>query len=384
MPGLLLVIVLLGGTVFLSADSSRLARIFRARGLPAEGKFAVAPTEGAAAAAARCAVGSRDERGGAPAAGVGGRAPGGDARGGAAGAGYDGSGVVASAPIAPVGPEGRQGADDVVGRGAGGVDAADRPAGGEVQVDAACGWISVETIGPPGKVKVYVDGELAGSAPLVAGGIVEGTHTLRFAPAGGAGWDERVRVVRGDTTVVAFLSSCGGGSGRLVIKPAALDAGARAARDSVLVDGVFAGRGELSVEVPPGYHCVSFLREGMQRRDFVLHVQAGSIQYISPPEGAVPFSIEGRAETRPGGSVRFEARLKGKRLGPSELTLVIVPHDDSAPVTVRMPRLAGRSYSGSLSSSVLGEGEIKYFFRAELSSGLEVHSPVYTLRRRGA
>lgn len=242
------------------------------------------------------------------------------------------------------------------------------------------GFIVAETIGSAGEIAVYLDGELRGVAPIMLGGVVGGIHTLSFGAGEGA-WEEEVRVSAGDTTIIACAVPGGSTMGQMVINSTRNGAGALSRGDSVLVNGRFVGAGELSLEVSSGYHCVSFLSPGAVRSNTVLHVPPGSVQYISVSEIDPPFSITGVSPRCENDIIHFEARLSMQVEAPSELSLLIVPREGSSLKAASLPRRPSDGvYAGGLPLGQLpSTEELRYFYRAMLSSGREIDSPILSV-----
>jgi hypothetical protein len=241
------------------------------------------------------------------------------------------------------------------------------------------GWVAAEVIGATPGVDVFVDGEWKGVTPVLVGGVDAGSHTISFA-VGSRSWEELISVSCGDTTVAACAAPDGAGKGRLVIKSPDPPKGAGGAIDSILVDGLFVGRAGMSVEVSSGYHSVSFLRANGVRGDVVLLVPEGSVQYVSAPEPPAPFSVEGLQPVAEQGTIRFEARLLGSVPALPKLSLMVLDVTGSSLKSAAMPWDPARTaYMGAVAAGELPAGrELRYFFRAVLSSGEEIDSPIYS------
>lgn len=252
------------------------------------------------------------------------------------------------------------------------------PVIGRVAGGDSTGWLVAGTTGASEGIDVFLDGKWKGVTPLIVPGVAPGPHDLSFA-VGNRCWSERVTVALGDTAVAACAAPEGSGSGRLVVVLPERPEEIFGSVDSVLVDGRLLG-GELSAGVNSGYHSVSFIRESGARSDVVLLVPEGSIQYVSPPEPAAPFSIEGRSPSAEGGKVRFEARLRGSVLTPPKLSLQVLDEGGSSFKSAAMPwDPSGSAYAGAVATRQLPRaGELRYFFRAFLDSGEEIDSPIFT------
>ncbi len=249
-----------------------------------------------------------------------------------------------------------------------------KPAGGD-----STGSIVAEVIGASTDVDVFLDGQWKGVAPVALDGIQPGAHKLSFI-VGDRAWDEYIRVSAGDTTVAACMAPDKEIPGQLVIRPSYVGSLAEGVDDSVFVDGRFVGSGELSVEVGGGYHCVTFLRPGRTRNDFVMLVPRGSVQYISPLDIDPPFTVIADPPQSAGDAVTFRARLSRPVINQPELTLSVLGAAGTSLKTAKMPWLeSDGEYRMTVALSELpAGGELRYFFRACLLSGDEIDTPIFT------
>jgi len=241
---------------------------------------------------------------------------------------------------------------------------------------------------PKRVLDVYVDGEYAGTTPLLLDRIVVGRHLVRFGGPGIATSAQEIEVIR--DTPVQLVGSAGAPpeEGRITVRTAILgDTGFESGKgDPFWVDGAARGVTPATVDLAPGTHSVRVARRGYPPQVTVLDVKAGAEHFVTAEFGAA--SEEPLRYTVPDFfSVSSQSPVMlalPESEGEPSLTIWLYA---SAPggsfQAKRMTRLeeGSRTYAALFPPEVLGNAsrQVRFYFKASGNGGRELYSEIYTV-----
>lgn len=177
-------------------------------------------------------------------------------------------------------------------------------------------------------VRVSVDGEDRGLAPLLVDHLSPGPHELEFSADSQEPWAKIVDVRVGDVTEVTVRPFKAPTEGILVVDATVEnDEGGSTAHAQVWLDGKSVGRTPLSLTLPRGPHSVRGVLGGEQSPVQVIDLPGGNQRFASLRFGArspAPQLALTVAGSRPSGSLSVKGTLRGvKALELSSMWLFV-------------------------------------------------------------
>ncbi len=204
--------------------------------------------------------------------------------------------------------------------------------GGEIVVE-------VERQGPAGNL--YLDGDLAGTAPGTLTRVGPGWHTLSIRDGGRILFEDACAVQPGEVTVVRVPPVPPRGKGRMVVRARTLSEEGLIEEPGhpVSVDGVDQGVTPLDLTLSSGFHSVRVDRDGEPPVVEVFFLEAGRSRYVDAEFGrgaSLEVSVTPPARMSTDGPVAIPVRVADEHgsVVPAEGQLLVVRPGQEKPVAV--------------------------------------------------